>query len=196
MQIRDRVKGLRRVKAGLLKPHPRNWRTHPRQQGDALRGVLAEIGYAGALLARELDDGSLQLIDGHLRAQTTPDAEVPVLIVDLDDDEADKLLAVLDPLGAMAEANHDVLAGLLQDVETENEAVASLLDKILLDNSPLEDLKLPQDGPQNGPQKGPPPEVEIPKAFQVVVDCRDEAEQRTVYERLCGEGLRCRVMNL
>ena len=34
---------------------------------EAVRGVLAEIGYADALLARELPDGSLQLIDGHLR---------------------------------------------------------------------------------------------------------------------------------
>ena len=32
--------------AGRLRPHPNNWRTHPRAQQDALRGVLAEIGYA------------------------------------------------------------------------------------------------------------------------------------------------------
>ncbi len=192
MQIRDRVKELRRVKAEQLKPHPRNWRTHPQRQGDALRGVLAEIGYAGALLARELDDGSLQLIDGHLRAQITPDAEVPVLIVDLDDAEADKLLAVLDPLAAMAEADHDALAGLLHDVETENEAVASLLEKILQESSPLERL----DAADGETKNGPPPEVVIPETYQVVVDCRDENEQKTLYERLAGDGFRCRLMNL
>ncbi|MEN6556596.1 MAG: hypothetical protein ABFC54_00300, partial [Thermoguttaceae bacterium] len=87
MQIRDRVQEFRRVKASLLKPHPNNWRTHPAAQHDALRGVLAEIGFAGALLARPLPDGSQQLIAGHLRAETTPDAEVPVLFVDLDDAE-------------------------------------------------------------------------------------------------------------
>ena len=42
--IRDRIKELRRVRAGNLVPNPRNWRTHPRAQQDALRGVLAEIG--------------------------------------------------------------------------------------------------------------------------------------------------------
>ena len=82
MIIRDRIKELRRVKASQLRPHPQNWRSHPPDQQDALRGVLAEIGYAGALLARELPDGSLELIDGHLRAETTPEMEVPVLIVD------------------------------------------------------------------------------------------------------------------
>ena len=41
--IRDRVKKLRRVKASKLVPHPGNWRTHPKEQRDALRGLLAEI---------------------------------------------------------------------------------------------------------------------------------------------------------
>ncbi len=47
MQIRDRVKELRRVPARELRPNPKNWPTHPPAQHDALRGVLAEIGYAG-----------------------------------------------------------------------------------------------------------------------------------------------------
>ena len=39
----------------------RNWRTHSAAQREALQGVLGEVGYAGALLARELEDGSLEL---------------------------------------------------------------------------------------------------------------------------------------
>ncbi|WP_455387461.1 hypothetical protein [Petrachloros mirabilis] len=105
MQIRDRIKELRRVRAGDLLPNPRNWRTHPQAQQDALRGVLAEIGYADALLVRELPDGSLLIIDGHLRAETTPDEMVPVLVLDVDEIEADKLLLTLDPLATMAEEN-------------------------------------------------------------------------------------------
>ena len=79
--IRDRVRELRRVPARELKPNPRNWRTHPAGQRSALAGLLAEVGYAAALVARELPDGTLELIDGHLRAETTPEAIVPVLIV-------------------------------------------------------------------------------------------------------------------
>jgi hypothetical protein len=131
MMIRDRIKELRRVKAAELRPHPDNWRVHPKNQQDALRGLLAEVGYADALLAREMPDGSLQLIDGHLRAETTPEAEVPVLIVDLDDRETAKLLALHDPLAGLAETNHDVLAGLLAEVETENRAVQELLEATL-----------------------------------------------------------------
>ncbi len=62
MKIRDRIKELRRVKASELSPNPRNWRTHPEGQQDALRGILAEIGYADAILARELKDGTLDRV--------------------------------------------------------------------------------------------------------------------------------------
>lgn len=125
MHIRDRVVSLRRVRAGDLRPNPRNWRTHPKAQREALQGVLAEIGYADALLAREVD-GGLELIDGHLRAETTPDAEVPVLVLDVTQAEADKLLLTLDPLAAMAGSNAESLKALLASATTNSEAVAAL----------------------------------------------------------------------
>lgn len=132
MQIKDRIKELRRVRAGDLVPHPKNWRTHPQAQQDALRGVLAEVGYCDALLARELPDGKLQLIDGHLRAETTPDMEVPVLILDVNEDEADLLLTTFDPLAAMAEANQQALGELLvtQSAVVESDALQSMFTEL------------------------------------------------------------------
>ena len=186
MQIRDRIKDFRRVKASQLRPHPKNWRTHPAAQQDALRGVLAEIGYAGALLARELSDGTLELIDGHLRAETTPEAEVPVLVLDLDDREAAKLLAVHDPLAGMAGANEEVLAELLDQVETDSDAVQALLDGML--TKPETPLDEAESDAGNGPT--------IPEAFQVVIECRDEAQQQEVFERMTGEGYACKLLTL
>lgn len=118
MKIRDRVQELRRVRAGDLMPNPKNWRTHPKTQADALKGILAEVGYADALLARELPDGTLMLVDGHLRAETTPEQEVPVLVLDINEAEADKLLLSLDPLAALAETNAVALDALLREVDT------------------------------------------------------------------------------
>jgi ParB-like chromosome segregation protein Spo0J len=183
MQIRDRIRELRRVPANQLRANPRNWRTHPERQRAALRGVLAAIGYADALLARQLPDGTLELIDGHLRAATTPEMEVPVLVVDLTDAEAAMLLAVLDPLAAMAEADHEAVARLLAEVQTDNEALASLLDELGSGSAEPESTE-------------PAEEVDIPEAFQVVVECRDESQQQEVYERLTTEGLKCRLLNL
>src|SRR5262249_26503255 len=88
MRIRDRIKKLRRVPAKELLPNPKNWRSHPPAQQDALRGLLAELGYCDATIARLLPDGRLQLIDGHLRCETTPDMEVPVLVLDVTEGEA------------------------------------------------------------------------------------------------------------
>src|SRR5215208_5632141 len=134
MNIRDRIKELRRVRAGELRPHPKNWRTHPEEQQNALRGILAEVGYVDALMVRELPDGSLQIVDGHLRAETTPDALVPVLVVDLDDKEADKVLATFDPLAAMAEPNEAQLEALLKGIETDSAALAAMLEQLALDS--------------------------------------------------------------
>ena len=128
MNIRNRIKSLRQVKAGDLVPNPRNWRTHPQAQQDALRGVLAEVGYADALIARELPDGRLMLIDGHLRAEVTPGMKVPVLVTDLTEAEADKVLATLDPLASLAVADDGKLEALLADVDTENDALRAMLE--------------------------------------------------------------------
>jgi hypothetical protein len=127
MQIRDRIKELRRVKANELRPNPRNWRKHPQAQQDALRGLLSEVGYADALLVRELPDGSLELVDGHLRAETTPDMDVPVLVLDINEAEANKILATHDPLSAMAEADVVKLDALMRDIDTGSEALQVML---------------------------------------------------------------------
>jgi hypothetical protein len=148
MKIRDRVKELRRVRAGELLPNERNWRKHPKAQQEALQGVLAEIGYAGALLAYETPSG-LKLIDGHLRATTTPDTEVPVLVLDVNDAEAAKLLATLDPLAAMAEADGNALDALLRDVQTGSQALADMLTTLADNNIPW----LPPEEPKSEQEK-------------------------------------------
>jgi hypothetical protein len=127
MNIRNRVKSLRMVPASDLRPNPKNWRTHPKAQQDALRGVLSEIGLADACLARELPDGSLMLIDGHLRAETLGDGAVPVLVLDVNEAEADKILATLDPLAAMAGSDAAKFDELLRNVDTGSEALQQLL---------------------------------------------------------------------
>lgn len=127
MKIRDRIKELRRVKASELQPNPKNWRTHPKEQLDAIRGILAEVGFAGAELARELPDGSLQLIDGHARAEIAGDAEVPVLVLDVTEHEADKILATFDPLSLMAGVDSEKLDNLLRSIEFASEEIASML---------------------------------------------------------------------
>ncbi len=187
MTIRDRIQELRRVSASALRPHPLNWRTHPRGQREMLEGVLQEVGYADALLARELPDGTLELIDGHLRAETTPDAEVPVLVVDLNDEEAAKLLALHDPLTAMAEADTEKWNELNSRFATDQQTIAEFLRRHTAE------LK---DANPNPTSAANTDSVEIAPSFQVIVQCGDETQQQCVYERLSQEGFPCRVLTL
>jgi DNA modification methylase len=152
--IRDRIKELRRVKASELLADPRNWRLHPLGQKNALKGLLDEVGYADALLARELPDGRLMLVDGHLRAETTPDEIVPVLVLDLNEAEAGKVLATLDPLAGMAEMDCAKLDALLREVDIGNADVQKMLDD-LAEDAGLASAPDPQQDEVPSPPKVP-----------------------------------------
>ena len=127
---RDRIKSLRRVRAGDLIPNPRNWRRHPPAQIQAMRAALSEIGYADALLVRETKKG-LQLIDGHLRAGIEPEQKVPVLVLDVTAKEANKLLATLDPLAGMAELDVEALTALSGVIEFEAPELEELVSGVV-----------------------------------------------------------------
>ena len=185
MLIRDRIKDFRRVSAHLLLPHPKNWRVHNTRQRNVLQGILAEIGYADALLVRELPDGSLQLIDGHLRAETTPNQQVPVLVLDLNEAEAEKLLATLDPLAALASTDQTMLDDLLATIETENIALQEFLRE-MTDSQPS----------GCGSDVDSMKEAKVPAVYQILVTCRDEEEQREVFEYLTAKGHSCRMVYL
>lgn len=201
MHARDRVVEFRRIPASRLRPHPHNWRSHPPAQRAALAGVLAEVGFAGALLVRPLAGGDFELIDGHLRAETLPLAELPALVLDLDAAEAAKLLALFDPLAALALPRREALAELVSRVESECDAVNLLLAEML--ETPNKEGNEAADGYGQGegdecPAAPPtePGDDALVEAYQVLVECDDEAHQRSIYERLTSEGLRCRLLML
>lgn len=132
---RNRVTRLELVKASELLPNPKNWRTHGDEQRAVLSALLDEVGIVDAVIARETADG-LQLVDGHLRQSISGDDVVPVLVVDLDDSEADKVLATFDPVAAMAATDKAKLTELLAGVETQHEALVSMLAKMTIDAKP------------------------------------------------------------
>jgi len=179
MQIRDRIKEFRRVEAAELKPNPKNWRTHGKDQQNALRSVLAEVGVAGAVIARELDDGSLMIIDGHLRTETLPDQLVPVLVLDVDEDEADILLATFDPIGSMASTDKEMVGELLDSISTNNEAVLDILNGLM---GISDEVQL---------DRG---EADEELRYQVIVECSDEDHQKDVLKNLHAEGYQCRLL--
>jgi DNA modification methylase len=143
---RNRIKALEYVNSSDLTPHPGNWRQHPAAQAEALKGVLNEVGIAGALLAyrSERQGGALVVIDGHLRKEAAPQ-QWPVLILDVEDAEADYLLATHDPLAAMATADAGALDALLSSVQSGEAGVQAMLAQLADDAG----LYGPVDDPQD-----------------------------------------------
>lgn len=188
MKIRDRIKDFRRVKASEILPNPANWRTHPKKQQDALRAVLAEVGIADALLVRETDEG-LQLLDGHLRADAAPDTDWPVLVLDVDDADAAKLLATFDPLAGMAGTDAEKLEELLREIDTESAALAALLQDL------ASDAGLQLEEPPELEEDDPPelPAVPVTKAGDVWtlgphrLLCGDATKAESIERLMAGE---------
>ena len=61
MEIKDRIVDFRRVPASELRPNPKNWRIHPDGQKQGLKTVLAEIGMADAVIAKQKMDSAEQM---------------------------------------------------------------------------------------------------------------------------------------
>lgn len=111
-----------------LADNGKNWRKHPKLQMDALEGVIAEVGWAGALLYNEQTG---RLIDGHARKKLPTKGEmVPVLIGSWTEEQEAKILLTFDPIGAMADQDGAALAALLETVRTDNASVQTLLDSL------------------------------------------------------------------
>lgn len=132
MAIADRIVELRRLKASELAPDPRNWRRHPEAQRQALRAVLDQVGFADAVLARETPEG-LVLVDGHLRADLDPEGLLPVLVLDVTEQEAAALLATLDPLAAMALPDAEALGRLMAAAVIPDELLSARLFSMAAD---------------------------------------------------------------
>lgn len=135
MAIKNRIKRYELVKAENLLPNPKNWRTHPIAQRTALAGVLNEVGYADAVIARETEDG-LMLIDGHLRLEASKNEEIPVLVLDVNEEEADLILSTLDPLSEMAGKDEMKLAELLDGIITQSDNLSEFLDSLTPEYQP------------------------------------------------------------
>ena len=140
INIKDRIVDFQRVPMHAIADNAGNWRLHPDAQNQALKGILGRIGITGALLAyySERNDGVLTLIDGHLRkeiAQEIDDEfEWPVLITDLNDEEADLILTTFDAVGEMAGINDEALEKLLESINFgDDKGVNGLIESLKQD---------------------------------------------------------------
>lgn len=129
---RDRITELVRVPANEIRANERNWHRHGTAQADAMRGVLNELGFVAPVIAWRNEDGELEMLDGHLRADLADGSVVPVAVLDVDRAEADKILATFDPLGALGATDEQALLELLSGLEWEDKGAQHAAEDLAL----------------------------------------------------------------
>jgi hypothetical protein len=139
------------------------------------------LAFARSLLAYELPDGRLKLIDGHLRRDLDPDMEVDVEVLDVSDAEARTLLLSIDPLAALAETNTDTCARLRALTPSRSAAINALWDATARSQAKADALL--------GQAARP-----IREQFLILVQCRDEEHQVELLEKFQTAGLSCKAL--
>lgn len=139
MNIRNRIIERKKIAGRDILENPDNWRGHPAHQVQALHEIIDEVGIARTVLAyySERYDGKLVLIDGHARIREYPDVEWDVDILDVTDEEADKLLLALDNVGDAAKIKLDMLKKLRGNVKT-GEALSVLINMAAQDQNRMD----------------------------------------------------------
>lgn len=171
--------------AGQLLANPANWRIHPVEQQEALRGLIGhELGWVQSVIVNLRtakawpagERGVETLLDGHARVQVAlqqgEETPVPTTWIDLTPAEERLFLATFDPIAGLAvsdDAKYGELVAALPEVEIDLSAV-------------LHEPRAARD-----PDK-------TPTRFSVVVECRTKRQQERLLKKLAAEGYRCRGM--
>lgn len=198
--LKNRVKELRMVRAADIVGAPFNFRTHPEAQQEALVACLEEIGFTSPLLVFEpegLEAGQVMLFDGHARQELIsdrigPDTLVPCVVTDLDEGEAKRALLTHDPVGDMAEADKKKLDALLREMQTESMPLANMLEDLAKEAGCkwAEESKKEKAAGEEEEER----ESAYKEQYGVILLCKSEEEQKTVFELMVEEGYECRVV--
>lgn len=167
--------------------NPKNWRVHPQSQQTALTSILDRVGWVQQVI---INRRTGNLVDGHLRvtlAMRKGEPEIPVVYVDISEEEEDLILATLDPLAGLATADRDLLKSLMQDIEFDDENVANMLNEIIGDEAETQP-------PDTSIDDEEPPEDSYKEQYGVIIICLDEAHQEDVFNKIQAQGYNCKVV--
>jgi hypothetical protein len=148
---RSRIVDHGEVDPHLIDPNPRNPRVHGETQLNALGGILTELGWIQQCVVNRTTG---HLIDGHARrdlAIARDEPTVPVVWVELSEDEELIALATFDPLGALAGIDVAAAASLV-DLAKQHTVVQPVLTFLgtLADQYALPGETPPQEFPEYG----------------------------------------------
>ena len=131
---RNKIVGHGEEPVDQLVANPRNWKIHTQEAQQALLAAIHEIGFIRSVTVNRTTGF---VLDGHERimvAMRDGQPTVPVEYVELTEEEELKALLTMDPLGAMQQADPQLLRDNLADVSIDDAALQAVLDQLRLDN--------------------------------------------------------------
>jgi hypothetical protein len=126
MAYENRIVGTGTEHPEQLLANPNNWRIHPKAQQDALESSLTDVGWVQHIIVNQRTG---HVVDGHMRASVAisrNEQEVPVVYVDLTDEEERQILATYDPIAAMAVTDTKAINELINDMHLTEELVNAI----------------------------------------------------------------------
>lgn len=132
--VKNRIVEVKEIAVAQVMDNPLNWREHPQAQGDALKALLDAVGFVRGVIINQRTN---QLLDGHLRVLLAREAgmtRIPATIVDLNEAEERTLLALYDPIKALAVLDDDKSNILSARLKEEGSRVAEIVQRLLNDS--------------------------------------------------------------
>jgi hypothetical protein len=155
---KNRIVGFKEEAPDQLLGSPNNWRFHPQNQQALFVKVINDIGIIAPVIANRR---SGRIIDGHMRVtlamrQNIP--TIPVLYVDLTEEEEREALATFDSIGAMAGVDGQMLTELLGEITELDLSFSPFVDQIL----EAEGVKAPEIEEMREKEPKPKEDIECP----------------------------------
>lgn len=172
-----------------LIPFAKNSRTHSPEQVAQIAASIKEWGFTSPILVDET--GSILAGHGRLAASRKLGLEtVPVMVAEGWTDAQKRAYVIADnKLALNAGWDMDLLKLEISELGDQN------FDLELLGFDEIELATLFDENPEEDEEKDLK-EESYNEVFNIIIECKDEAEQEKIFNRLDSEGYKCRVQSL
>lgn len=160
---------------------------NPRTIGkEAMEGLAYSIQRFGCVepIIVNVREGQNRIVGGHQRHKALTAAgvaEALCVTVDLDDSEERLLNLSLN--------NPEIQGEFIDSLDAYIEDLAGTVEDVVILNLRIDHLKKEIQKSED--------EINLPdKIYQILCECKDEKEQKEIYEILIGKGYKCRLLNL
>ena len=172
-----------------LIPYARNSRTHSEEQVTKIAASIKEFGFLNPVIV----DGDNGIVAGHGRVMAAKKlgmAEVPVIEASHLTEAQRRAYVIADNRLALDSAwDVDLLKIELSDLDAHG------FDLALTGFDDIELASLFDENPEEDEEKDLK-EESYNEVFNIIIECKDEAEQEKIFNRLDSEGYKCRVQSL